>query len=45
MLKMTEIELESISDIERLFFKKNGMRGDIFYIARVNICPIVDLNG
>ena len=45
MLKMTGIELESISDIDRLFLKKNGMRGDIFYIARVNICPIVDLNG
>ena len=45
MLKMTGIELEPISDIDRLFLKKNGMRGDIFYIARVNIFPIVDLNG
>ena len=34
MLKMTEIELEFISDIDIHLFIEKGMRGDISYIAK-----------
>ena len=34
MLKMTEIELGKISDIDKYFFIKKGLRGGICYIAK-----------
>ena len=34
MLKMTGIELEKISDIERYLFIEKGLRGGISYIAK-----------
>ena len=34
MLKMTEIELEKISDIGKYLFIKKGLRGGISYIAK-----------
>ena len=34
MLKMTEIELEKISDIDKYVFTQKGLRGGISYIAK-----------
>ena len=34
MLKMTDIELEKISDIDKYLFIKKGLRGGISYIAK-----------
>ena len=34
MLKMTDIKLEKISDINKYFFTENGSRGGISYIAK-----------
>ena len=34
MLKMTEIELEKTSDIDKYLFIKKGLRGGISYIAK-----------
>ena len=34
MLKMTEIELKFISDIDMYLFVEKGMRGGISYIAK-----------
>ena len=34
MLKMTAIELEKVSDIDKYLFIEKGLRGGIFYIAR-----------
>ena len=34
MLKMTEIELELVSDTEMYLFVEKGMRGGIFYIPK-----------
>ena len=34
MLKMTDIELEKISDIDKYLFVKKGLRGEISYIAK-----------
>ena len=34
MLKMTEIELEKISDIDKYLINERGLRGGISYIAK-----------
>ena len=34
MLKMTDIKLEKISDIDKYLFIEKGLRGGIFYIAK-----------
>ena len=34
MLKMTGIELEKISDIDKYLFIEKGLRGEISYIAK-----------
>ena len=34
MLKMTSVELEKISDIDKYLFIENGLRGGISYIAK-----------
>ena len=34
MLKMTGIELEKISDIDKYLFIENGLRGGISYISK-----------
>ena len=34
MLKMTEIELKKISDIDKYLFIEKGLRGGISYIAK-----------
>ena len=34
MLKMTDIKLEKISDINKYLFTENGSRGGISYIAK-----------
>ena len=34
MLKLTEIELEKISDIDKYLFIEKGLRGGIYYIAK-----------
>ena len=36
MLKMTEIKLEKISDIDKYLFIEKGLRGGISYIAKAN---------
>ena len=34
MLKMTDIKLEKISDIDKYLFIEKGLRGEISYIAK-----------
>ena len=34
LLKMTEIKLEKISDIDKYFFIEKGLREGIYYIAK-----------
>ena len=34
MLKMTDVKLEKISDIEKYLFIEKGLRGAISYIAK-----------
>ena len=50
MLKMTSIELEKISDIDKYLFIEKGLRGGISYIAKRHskanneYCPDYDKN-
>ena len=50
MLKMTDIELEKISDIDKYLFIEKGLRGGISYIAKRHskannkYCPDYDKN-
>ena len=34
MLKMTDVKLEKISDIDKYLFTEKGLRGGISYIAK-----------
>ena len=34
MLKITDIKLEKMSNIDKYLFIKKGLRGEIFYIAK-----------
>ena len=34
MLKITNLELEKISDIDKYLFIERGLKGGIFYIAK-----------
>ena len=42
MLKMTDVKLEKISDIDRYLFIEKGLRGGISYIAKSMQDPITN---
>ena len=42
MLKMTGVELEKISDIDKYLFIEKGLRGGISYIAKDALKQIIN---